>query len=130
MDNVTKMKKVQEIRYIYIVSSSFKYTAPPHCSRTKARFGHVLPLCFPCSLDTRSYSFPALPCSPSAIPIFSSLFWLLCSCKFNQEYPFSSNWMLNAPYMAQLITHQVSLSSYPLALSLHSHLLYGNSSVN
>lgn len=81
--------------YIYIVSSSFKYTISPHCSRAKAYFGHVLPLyssLLPhCSLVLPLCSLMLSPCSP-VLPrcspmlnyfllfFFSS--WLSISCQF------------------------------------------------
>ena len=64
--------------YIYRVSSSFKCTAPPHCSRAKVHFGHVLPLCSPLfprapSLLTRASAQSLSPlllfCAPSLLPL-------------------------------------------------------------
>ena len=54
--------------YIYVVSSSFKYTAPPYCSRAKAPFGYPLPHALLCLLAAHSCS-PMLPHTPSMPPL-------------------------------------------------------------
>lgn len=96
--------------YIYIVSSSFKYTAPPHCSRAKTHFVLLLPVCS-----------PMLPrCQPLPTLVLTIDFLQIQPRPFVQQ---ESDANPMAPYMAFPTAYYASLSYFSFTCSVRVHPL-------